>query len=169
MNLAISDQNAPERKAWANAYISNDFICVTTQSGYRRSAYDPKGVQSILAYDVGDEELGAAVLRSLDASRFLAPEEIGSFFDLAAVESRYALWVQGLMQVVGCESRKELFRDMKLCNIERRSGEIVVTPTKHEKLEAWGGTGQKDDRVSISSGAAIDVGRGLRVALGRCK
>lgn len=162
--------NLPSPKQWATAYATKEFISVNTCSGLRRSASDPNGEEFYFSLEVSDEELGAGVLSALSASRFLSPDEVGSFFDLAVIEKNYESWVGHLLEKFGYKSRSDVFKNMKHCTIERVDGVITIEPTNHEKLEAWGGKGIDKNDYEILDTAASDaeLGKALKRCFAKC-
>ena len=162
--------NEVVRTPWAEAVDNGDFICVDTYSGYRSGVRDPLGKQHLLPPDVGDLELGAAVLDCFAHSRFVTPQEDMALYDYEQVTSRYAEWVKNLMATYGYKTKRALFKRMKRCGIESLEGFITIDPTYHEKLEAWGGNGiSKEDCIVIPADSTpSEVGSALRLALSRC-
>lgn len=158
------------QKKWAAIYANDEFICVQTCSGLRRTASDPAGRLLFLPAVPESYELGQAIQDALSVSRTLTPEEIGQFFDVAAVERKYEDWVSIMMQKFGYATRRELFKKMKHCQIECSDGAISIRPMLHEKLEAWSGKGiEKADHVLIAETASThDLGEGALLALSRC-
>ncbi|TCS37745.1 uncharacterized protein DUF1436 [Paucimonas lemoignei] len=158
------------QKKWAAIYANDEFICVQTCSGLRRTASDPEGKLFILRPESEPQELGQALQEALSASRVLKPEEIGSFFDTTAVEHRYEEWVSTLMQKFEYPARQNLFKKMKHCQVDNSNGEIYIRPTFHEKSEAWSGKGiEKTDYVVIAENAsAHELGKAALLALSRC-
>ena len=162
--------NEPKIKQWATVYATNEFTSINTCSGYRRSARDPQGISVFYEPSVRDEELGEGLLQALAASRFLSPAEIDAFFDPKAVEQNYEDWVARSMQRYGYKKRSELFKGMKHCVIDRVDGVVTMKPSKHEKPEAWSGTGIREtdyERVGPNASPA-DVGAALRRCLAKC-
>lgn len=93
------------------------------------------------------------------------------FFDLEKGKERYAAWIAMLMGKYGYKTKRALFKDMKNCGIHLVNGVITISPTRHEKLEAWGrtkGDGLEDVILSLDCSPA-EIGAGLRLALSRCK
>lgn len=159
------------QKKWAAIHANDEFVCVHTRSGFRRTAIDPDGKLIFLRAAPTPYELGQALQEALLVSRTLTPEEIGQFFDLAAVNKKYENWVAVMMQKFGYKTRRALFRKMKFCGIECSEGVISIQPWFHEKLEAWSGKGiEKTDSVLISETASPhDLGAGALLALSRCR
>jgi hypothetical protein len=150
----------------ATAKENGDFIDLQTMSGYRLAVLDPVGKQHHFGCDIGDQELGNAVLDVLDASRFLEPA--------AATELRlnaaqyYEQWVLNTMKLHGYKSRRALFKSMRSCSIERRDGVIRFIPSCHEKSEGWAGL-TSEHHVTVSSTSDVrEIGAALRRAFDRC-
>src|ERR1700750_1365669 len=170
------------KTAWANAIISKDLISVRTYSGYRSSRADPQGVEHFLSPDAADKELGSAVLDALAHSRFVLPESRKDdcihpeatfdkdLYNYNLTNQRYDQWVSSLLERYGYKTKRALFKDMKNCSIESKSGQITIRPSHHEKLEAWSGEGiSASDYVTIPGDSSpSDVGAALRLAFSRC-
>lgn len=158
------------QKKWAAIYANDEFVCVQTCSGLRRTASDPAGKLIFLHAAPAPHELGQALQEALLVSQTLTPDEIGQFFDVAAVEKRYEDWVAVMMQKFGYPNRRELFKKMKHCQVECSGRTISIRPTFHEKLEAWSGKGiEKTDHVLISETVSShDLGEGALLAMSRC-
>lgn len=162
--------NLPKEKQRATAYLTKEFISLNTCSGLRRFARDPNGEEFFLSHDVSDEQLGRSILKALSASRFLSPDEIGSFFDLNVIEKNYEDWVQFLIDKFKYKSRKSLFKEMKHCLIDQVDGFITIKPTNHEKLEAWGDKNidSADYEVIAGSFSEADLGKALKNCFSKC-
>ncbi|WP_456311304.1 contact-dependent growth inhibition system immunity protein [Serratia proteamaculans] len=157
---------------WASVYYTKEFLCIDTYSGLGRVARDSVFPSRLLPPDAEDELVGAQILQALSNSRTLnALEERVAFFDLEKGKEKYAAWIAILMEKYGYKSKKALFKDMKNCGIHLVKNVITISPTRHEKLEAWGrtkGDGIEDVTLSTDSSPA-EIGAGLRLALSRCK
>jgi hypothetical protein len=166
-----NEMNDPIPQKWASVYFNSDFYVVVSNSGYRGCALDPSGYEGHFSPTATDGELGNAVLEAISRSRFLKVEEIGDFFNLEKTTSNYSNWVASLLERYKYKSRRALFKDMTLCNIEVISQEMEISPTRHEKLEGWGGLGNDGaEKVRIAAdSSAAEVGRALRIAFSRCE
>ena len=155
------------RKKWAAIYANDEFVCVQTCSGLRRTAIDLAGKLLFLHAEPTPHELGQALQEALLMSRTLTPEEIGEFFDVAVVEQRYEEWVAIMMEKFGYSTRRDLFKKMRHCQIECSNGIISIRPMFHEKLEAWSAKGiEKTDHVLIAETASThELGEGALLAL----
>ncbi len=160
----------PEKHYSCSTYNTPNFIYIETTSGRGMVAADPMFPGISLPQDVDVEILGSHVIKELSSSRTLSLEECGVFFDLDKENLNYEKWVQELIGKYGYESRRELFKDMKHCSVMCSKGLITISPSRHEKLEAWGGTGIKDaDHVIIPADSTpTEIGAALRLAFSRC-
>lgn len=168
------------KTAWADVGINNELIYVKTYSGYRSSRADPKGVEHFTSPDIGDPELGAALLDALAHSRFVLPEPRQGvwthpdatfdmdLYDYNLTNQRYGQWVLRVVDSYGYKTKRALFKEMKKCSIESKNDEITIRPSHHEKLEVWDGISADDYVVISSDSSPSNVGAALRLALSRC-
>ncbi len=96
------------QRKWASVYANEEFICFQTCSGMRRSASDPAGKTLFASLQDEASVLGDFLVEALASSRFLKPEEIASFFDVASLERRYEEWISALLKKGGYQSRSAL-------------------------------------------------------------
>jgi len=161
-----------EQDYWASVYYTKEFLCIDTYSGLGRVGRDPIFPSRLLSPEAEDKLVGEHILQALSDSRTLnVLEERVAFFDLKQGKEHYAAWIVMLIEKYGYKSKKALFKDMKNCGIHLVNGVIVISPTRHEKLEGWGrekGDGIEDVILSTESSLA-EIGAGLRLALSRCK
>ena len=155
----------------ATVYKNQDFIEVETFSGYSRRTSDPDGIQILLPLDVSDKELGQATLLALSKSRIIDVSEIGTFFNIDNVMKRYDAWVADLMAKYNYKTKRALFKNMMRCYVEISDGILTISPSWHEKLEAWSGEGISDnDKVVLSINSTTEeIGAGVRLAFSRCR
>lgn len=160
----------PKPKQWATAYATKEFISINTCSGFRSSARDPEGREFFFSPDVSDNQLGEGVLQALSDSKFLSTSEVGIFFELSRIEKNYENWVESLIEKSGCKSRRALFTKMKLCLIDCVDGVITIKPTKHEKMEGWGGKGIDSNDYEIVPNPSLkeEVGKALKRCFSKC-
>ena len=156
---------------YASVCKNQDFILVVTYSGRGIIARDPDGFQTILPLDVSDEELGQATLLALAKSRILDVGEIGSFMNRDNVKKRYDAWVADLITKYNYKTKRVLLKNMMQCTVEIRDGRLTISPSWHEKLEAWSGEGISDnDKVVLSVNSTTEeIGAGVRLAFSRCR
>lgn len=156
--------------AKAAIYANPDFILVQACAGLRRFRTNPEKSPFLLAPNATNSEIGQAVLSALDNYKQLAEKEIGTFFDLENVERDYTNWVTNLVEKFKYKNRKALFQSMKHCTVNRENGTITFQPTRHEKLEAWSGTGiKREDFVAIQASDSLEeVGKAATTAMERC-
>lgn len=169
-------------RAWANVKLNKELLCIQTYSGYGSSRADHNGVMHLLPPDAADVVVGEALLDALSKSRFVLPEPRkdvwihpeatfdSELYDFNSMMRRYKDWVAGLMTQYGYKTKKALFKDMKSCNVESKLETLEMTPSHHEKLEAWSGDGFSEaDNIIISASSSPEkIGAALRLALSRC-
>ena len=155
----------------ASIYKNQDFIEVKTFSGYRMTTSDPDGIQKLLPLDVSDEELGQVTLLALAKSRILDVSELGPLINRDNVKKRYDAWVADLMAKYNYKTKRALFKNMMQCSVEIRDGRLTISPSWHEKLEAWSGEGltEDDDVVLSVNSTTEEIGAGVRLAFSRCR
>ena len=155
----------------ASVCKNQDFILVVTYSGRGIIARDPDGIQTILPLEVSDEELGQATLLALAKSRIMDDNEIWPFMDRDNVKKRYDAWVADLMTKYNYKTRRALFKNMMQCSVEISDERLTISPSCHEKLEAWSGKGiSDDDKVALSVNSTTEeIGAGVRLAFSRCR
>lgn len=156
---------------WVSVSSTKDFLSVDTYSGLGMVGRDPLFPPNLLPPDADDQTIGEAVLVALSNSRTLSLEESADFFDLEKGKEQYAAWIAMLMERYGYKTKRALFKDMKRCSIHCINDVITISPTRHEKLEAWGGTGRGgSDKVILPvNSPPSEIGAALRLALSRCK
>ncbi|CNH85191.1 contact-dependent growth inhibition system immunity protein [Yersinia pekkanenii] len=155
----------------ASCFCNNKFLNINTDSGLGLMRRDPLFPPHLLPPDADDKSIGETVLIALSNSRTLSLEESADFFDLEKGQEQYAAWIAMLMQKYGYKTKRALFKGMKNCSIHCINGVITILPTRHEKLEAWSGTGRgESDKVILSvNSSPAEIGAALRLALSRCK
>lgn len=155
---------------WAACYSTNKFLLIETQSGLGRTSSDPLFPPILLLPDTDDQRTGEAILQALSDSRTLDKlEDRIAFFDLEKGKEKYANWIAMLIEKYGYKSKRVLFKDMKHCIIHYANNAIIISPMRHEKLEAWEGIDQSDNVILSLDNTLAEIGAGLRLALSRCK
>ncbi|MDK1192364.1 contact-dependent growth inhibition system immunity protein [Cronobacter dublinensis] len=156
---------------WVGIFCTAEFISIETYSGLGMVASDPLFPPHLLSPESDDETIGKAILQALSDSRTLTLfEERVEVFDLEKGKQRYSEWIAMLRDKYAYKTKKALFKDMKHCTIHCVNGVMNISPSRHEKLEAWGGTGRGgNDKVILSlENSPAEIGAGLRLALSRC-
>lgn len=170
------------KTAFASAKMNNDFLCLETRSGYRSTKFDPKGVQHLMDVTVNDAELGKLVLDTLSHSRFVLPEPREGvwihpeatfdpdLYDREISLANYNKWVDKLIETYSYKNKTALFKNMKNCSIDLTSERLRISPSRHEKLDAWSGDGLTvaDDVILPVDSSPEEIGAALRIAFSRC-
>lgn len=157
--------------SFSTIYANPELLLIESCAGLRRFGANPQEKSYLLKPDASAAEVGLALLDTLARYRELSADEVGIFFDLANVEKRYEIWVDSLIEQFGYKSRKALFKSMKHCTVRTVATTITIQPTKHEKIEAWGGKGiNEEDHVLIDINSPPEkIGEAVFTALKRCK
>ncbi|WP_413723349.1 contact-dependent growth inhibition system immunity protein [Sodalis sp. RH23] len=170
------------KSEWATILSNQDFICISTCSGYRGGQRDPKGVQHIIDPKSADDDVGLLILDALSHSRLVLPrfrQDVvihpdtvfePEFYDNKLMEERYDAWVEYIMKRFSYKNENQMYKQLKNCSLTRTNGQIIFTPWHHKKLANWDGDGLTDaDKVIIpASSVPTEIGAGLRLALSRC-
>lgn len=164
----------PKYRKWASVYFNGDFYLASTSSGYGHCVSDPAGFEGYLPHSATDDELGKAVLEAIAQSRFLRPEnreEFERFFNPARIAASYAARVTFLIERYKYKTKRNLFKNMALCNITVSDGEMEISPTRHEKLESWAGIKNEgiENVILPAASSSEEIGRALRTAFSRCE
>lgn len=157
---------------WASVSITDDFFCIDTYSGLGLTARDFLYPSNLLSPDASEEDLGKAILSRLSQSRTITSrEERADLLDLIKSKDRYNDWVKNLINSSNYKSRRALFKNMKKCGIHCVNDVVTISPSRHEKLEAWGRTkGDGIEDIILSTNASPEeIGAALRLAIKRCK
>lgn len=159
----------PEQRQACAVYMNKKFIEVETMSGWGSLRADPQGIRRRFSPEVSDLELGSAVLLALEKSRIVHPHVDPDLFDNEKGAERYFAWVAELMQSYGYRSKSDLFKGMRLCNLEIRVGQMTIRPTKRERGDGFGPTlrREKDYVILPADSSPEEVGAGVRLALSR--
>ncbi|UNH38258.1 contact-dependent growth inhibition system immunity protein [Moellerella wisconsensis] len=154
----------------AAIYATEKFYCIETLSGYRLLISDNLVASIYFTKQVADAEFGHVIRHALSLSRLVDPKD-PDFFHRDKVAVRYKIWIAEAMDMWGYKNRKALFKKMHFCTINLLNNEIKVTPCSHEKLEAWGGQGMKeeDDIILPSSVSDEALGAAVKKAFLRCR
>ncbi len=154
----------------AVAFMNKDFIRVIACSGYRMKIEDPQATEFFLSLTVTDKELGETVLKSLEESRILTPEE--SYEISSITEKDYPLWVERTMKRFGYKTKGAMFRRMLSCSMNlQNETQILFKPSYQCSIDGWSGDFMKEsDRILIPlNSSPEEIGAALRLTFTRCK
>lgn len=157
----------------ARISLNQDFILVETSSGWGRYTADPQGLEIYLKPDVGNIELGQAVLDALAKSRAVHSKDDLDLFDWRKIEARYQAWIEQVKQRYGYKTKRAMFKEMMSCRIELnpKRNRLELVPLIHNRLEGW--TREKDDGIEDivipATSTPEQIGAALRLAFSRCR
>jgi hypothetical protein len=99
----------------------------------------------------------------------LEPSEFGDFFHLARIEAEYTQWIKKLISFSGMKTKRATLKSMMQCGVDVEGGKITIRPSKHERLEGWGGLPEELYVIVPTSAAPAELGAAVRLALSRCE
>jgi len=153
---------------WADVSRTGRFVCVQPKSGYSMIQPDDDGYAIYLPPDAADEALGRALLECLDKSRFIWPLD-AHFSDWRRYVPLYKNWQQDFMRRYGYKTKREAYRNMDWCRVERSEGRISIRPHKRDKPEYFRSLPPDRTVVIAATTDAAAAGAALRLALDRCE
>ena len=159
-----------ENKYFASLYANEKAFIVQTESGFRLLMLDTLFPPHILFPDVDNNLLGQAVFQALKNSRTFeyGSKEYKNFFDPVQRVQRYNQWVDHIRETLGYKTKLAFFRKMMMCSIKMDSKEIVISPNKHIRSDAWEGIDGKDIIIPVDRNYS-EIGQGAKQALSDCK
>lgn len=164
----MPDDDAPVTQ-WAALHGTKKFLYIQSLSGYRRSLRDEQGYHTYVAPKPAAALLGAELLKALNRSRFIDPDEDRGFFEMDRVVELYERWVNDSIVRYEYKSRKQLFDHMSWCVIWRRNGEILMRPHRWVKAEYWKDLAYDKDVIIPATTDVEQLGVAAELALSRCK
>lgn len=145
------------------------FLSVETLSGYIAFLYEDSGFVIYLAPEASDQERGEALLRALDRSRFIWPPDELEFFDWARNHRCYQHWLKEVMRLYRYKTKRDLFKNLDWCTVERSQGKISMQPHKRDKPGYFTDFPKERNVVIPETRDPAAVGAALRLALDRCE
>lgn len=164
----------PKHAQWAYMYWNERFLCITADSGHGMYVADPDVPPYLLSPDVDDAALGKTICEALSRSRTFPLENLGDLLDFKRIQAHYEAWVVDMMARYDYKTRRAMFKQMLSCSAKQQDGIITFSPSRKDRLEAWGRT--KDDiaqgmvdEIIASTESPEAVGAALRRAMSRCR
>jgi hypothetical protein len=146
------------------------FIATTAISGYRRFLPEDEPQIIYLAPDSPGVVLGQAVLETLDRSRFIHPDTDRDFFDMHRILAADKAWHADFMKRYKYKTKRDAYRNMRYCRVERCEGKISIQPHKRDFKPGlwWDLPPEKTVVIPETSDPGI-VGAAARLALSHCE
>ena len=154
---------------WADVHRTEKFISVEPASGYSMVQREDDGYIAYLEPDATDDALGRALLAALDRSRFIWPPDERQFFEAERYMRCYRHWLREMMRRYAYKSKREAYRNMAWCRVERSEGKISLQPHKRDKPEYWTDLPPESTVVIPATTDAAVAGAALKCALNRCE
>ncbi len=157
-------------RQWASIDMTDRFIAVKPLSGYRRHLPEDDAFAIFLESTAAEQALGQAVLKMLDRSRFVIPEDKDNFYDADRIHAADKRWHDEFMTRFRYKTKREAYKNMLYCLAERREGWILIKPHKRDKKPGmwWDLPEEKTVLIPATNDPGI-VGAAVRVALSHCE
>jgi hypothetical protein len=152
-------------RQWTDVKRTDRFISVEPLSGYRLIRPEDESSVIYLAPDTNNEELGRALLESLDRSRFIHPDEDPTFTESARYAEAYRKSEKNFMRRCGYKTKRDAYKSMDWCQVKRRDGKIFIELFMRDKPGTWKGLPSEPDIVIPATDDALVAGAALRRAL----
>lgn len=154
---------------WAAINRTEKFLMTTPLSGSFLQL--PEDVPEIIFLDpaVTAVELGLAVLKTLDRSRYVDGKADRAFYDHKRVLAADKKWHQEVMKYHGDRTKREAYSTMLYCRADRCEGHISIRPYKRDtKPGLWWDLPEDQTVVIPATDDPAIVGTAVQTALSRC-
>ena len=155
---------------WAEIHRTERFISFEPLSGYSLVVREDEGYVIYLPPDAGDDALGAALLKVLDKSRFILPDDDPNLLEWRRYRKCGQNWHKDVMRRYGYKTKRDLYKHMNWCRAKRSEGTISIQPhQRRDKPGEWRWLPPEQKVVIPATRDAAAVGAALRLALDRCE
>ncbi len=154
---------------WANVHRTVRLISIEPLSGYRMAYREDGGYVNYLPPDANDDAFGQALLEALERSRFVWPSDEPNLFRPERYMECYRNWQKDFMCRSGYKTKREAYKNMDWCWVERAAGNISFKPHKRTKPEYFRDLPPDKTVVIQATDKATIIGAALRLALNRCE
>lgn len=126
-------------KKCISIYSNHGLIFIVSDSGYLSTRFDASGGYCCLKLDCNDEKLGESIIKAIEKSRFIRPEdpEFESFFSKENAEKDSDYFVLNLLKEFGNISREKAFHKMLHCGVVAKSNTLKISPYRKSRGENW--------------------------------
>jgi hypothetical protein len=164
-----SANDVPFRQ-WALINQTEKTTVVTPLSGFRRHMFEDDPRATYLEPNPTEDELGLAVLESLNVSRFVDPRIDDSFFEADRIVAANKLWHADLMARFRYRSLRQAYGNMLCCLVERSEGRITIRPFLRDRRPGYWTDMPEERTVDIPATDDIAIlGAATKLALSRCE
>jgi hypothetical protein len=154
---------------WADISRTDRFISVEPLSGYSMVQREDEGYVIYLPPDASDDALGRALLEALDRSRFIWPPDEPGFFKAERYVRCYRNWEADFMRRYGYKTKRDAYKNMDWCRVERSEGAISIKPHRRDRPGYWRDLPPDKRVVMAATRDASALGAALRLALDVCE
>ena len=154
---------------WATIHQTEKGIAVDPLSGYARHLPEDEPPITYLDRNPTDTELGTVLLQALNVSRFIDPDEDIAFFKMDRILSADKRWHEKFMIHFGYKTKRQAYRNMLYCLIERSEGMIRIEPHRRDKKPGlWWDLPPEMTLFIPNTNDPNILGAAAKLALSRC-
>jgi hypothetical protein len=142
----------------------------TPFSGYGHYMVDESLEVIYLEPEATETALGRALVRSLNASRFIHPHDEPAFFKGERLNAAFEGWHRDLLKRGSYETEREAYKQMRYCLVKRMEGKISIRPHEGDpEPRFWRDLPDEETVIIPATRDPAVLGAALTLALSRCK
>lgn len=131
---------------------------------------EDEGYIIYLPPDADDDALGAALLKALDKSRFILPDDDPALLKVERYRQCDRNWEKDFMRRYGYKTKRDAYKNMNWCRVKRCEGKVTIQPHhRRDKPGEWRWLPPEQHIVISETRDVAVVGAALRLALDRCE
>lgn len=131
---------------------------------------EDEGYRIYLEPGASERAIGEALLEALKRSRVVSPTDEREFFETDRIMKNYRAWHEDFMKRYRYKTKREAYKNMRYCEVERRDGKISIKPHKRDfKPGLWWNLPPGKTVVIPETNDPGIVGSAAALALSRCE
>jgi len=160
----------PQFAQWAEINQTDKFTCIEPLSGFRRMLREDEGYRIYLEPGASERAIGEAVLDVLKRSRVVSPIDEREFFEADRIMRNYRAWHEDFMKRYRYKTKRDAYKNMRYCKVERSDGKISIKPHKRDfKPGLWWDLPPERTVVIPETNDPGIVGAAAALALSHCE
>jgi hypothetical protein len=166
----MAHPNRIPQRNWTAVAQTSKLTAFTPFSGYGQ--YLPDETLDVIYLEPGapDTELGKALLRALNESRFIHPDDEPTFFKEERASAAYEAWHENLLKRGTYETEKDAYAEMRYCLATRTEGKISIQPHAGDpEPRYWVDLPESATVIIPATSDPALLGAALTLALRRCQ
>jgi len=163
--------NSIEQRQGKNvsAFRNAELLYLWPMTGLRLLFIDPRTSARLLSLNDDAETIGAALAQTLTESTILTSEEFQKIFRSGEIQKKGDEWDNFLIERFSYKSSKTLYEGMHKCSIREVSGNISISPSRHNDLQSWTGISGVEDVILPAHSSNKEIGLALLEGFNRCE